>query len=244
MKFQTIFFLFIVMFLSGCKLGPFSWTEKITTNSHVIEVKRIVPTEHCGGELGGGGTFKMCKNRDILKFKNPIDAQEIKWEGESELIPIALHIANNEIYLTTHGIEGFQGKYNVLYESNKYRCPQIPFATFKHANGVWNLISQEEVPEKARKINLSIDFSRVRYEMEVNQKYRFYKDDIESNIRGYLWHPKLLHSNRIPKNFSEWKNPYKERFKNKRYKIDCREEPNTKKPKSNNAKIQNLPTQT
>lgn len=199
---------------AGC--GPAkqnTWVEApALADGRTLEVKRTVIWRFGGGEMSQA--FTRFPNEYALEFVHPRGAT-VRWHGEKNVHPVALHLTDDAAWLTVHGnVAG------ILYSKpDVYGCPEVPYAVLRYdlARKAWAPVAARSAPPALRRPNLSARWSD--YTMrggrvgptEIDQV----NDAEKRSTSGHFADP-------IPLGPDEWGYLYAKLDKTTRYEGDCR----------------------
>lgn len=195
-----------------------SWDEEVLLHDgRLIIINREVgyTLQVFSGDAGSPGFMKSWPDKFWLKFKNPDTQETIKWQGEQYFNPVLLDIIDGVPYLVVSGRPDKKTE-------KIYGCPELPFIYLKYEKGFfgkWVPIPAENSPKILRNMNLSPRYPDHLSRNGSARNYQSRKSVLENiGFNGQRWT-----SGKIPTNYDDWDNPFKESYRYERRQNDCRQ---------------------
>jgi hypothetical protein len=199
---------------AGC--GPAkqdTWIEApAMADGRTLEVQRTVIWRFGGGELSQA--FTRFPNEYALEFVHPRGAT-VRWHGETNVHPVALHVTDDAAYLAVHGnVAGI-----VYRKPDLYGCPEVPYAFLRYdlARKAWTPVAARSAPVALRRPNLSARWSSyaTRGGRVGPAEIARINDAEKRSTSGHFADP-------IPLGPDEWDYRFAKLDKTTRYEGDCR----------------------
>jgi len=154
--------------------------------------------------------LKSWPDKYLIKFEHPDTHETIKWQGERYFDPVLLDIIDGIPYLVVHG-----GPNKDTEEI--YGCPELPYIYLKYENGFrgkWTPVPSELAPSELAVANLYTHAA-------VDGRNHATVESVKTSIR-LAEESKGSFQGKIPHNYDEWHNIYKNSYRNERLGNDCR----------------------
>jgi hypothetical protein len=183
--------------------------EALLNDGRTVEVHRQIT-------LGGRNLIQGISTwPDTYSFeaRNPDTGKTIKWSGERYVKPIMLDFVDGIPYLVVRSDK-------VFLNVKLYGCPEIPYAFLKYEQETsqWVPVLRNLAPKVLRMANLSEVYDGC-YMMNGKRQT---KEFIASRYRGNKGSSNGSITADIPENYDTWDYQFKDSYKNKRFKNDCR----------------------
>lgn len=192
-----------------------SWSEDVALHDgRQITVEREVDWTFriASGDAAAGFNFlKNWPDKFWFKFKHPDTQETIKWQGEQHYIPVLLDLINGVPYLVVYGRP-------TKRTESIYGCAELPYTYLRYNSkngGRWEAIPLDKALRDLRRANLSPDYPGIG-------KKHLSTDDVQSVMLRRENSSSYHFQQEIPRDYNEWRNPYKNSYLNERDKDDCR----------------------
>jgi hypothetical protein len=229
----TIFALFLSVSLptSAFSTRTESWKEDaLLHDGRIIKVNREVgyTFQFVSGDEASMKLFASWPDKFWLKFEHPDTHETIKWQGEQYFYPVLLDIVDGVPYLVVMGRPDKENE-------SIYGCPELPYIYLKYEKGLfgkWTPIPVEQAPSILQDANLSPEYPDFPQHMDQHDEtmYEIYnhrssRDLSHDQVQKRIWSDEKSRSTfqaKIPRNYGEWHNIYKDSYLNERRQGDCR----------------------
>jgi len=196
-------------------IRPKRWSEDvILQDGRRLQVEREVSYvfKHSTGDAGGG--FSISRNKlknHRLQFKHPGTHKLVHWQGDEFFTPVLLDLIDGVPYLVLSAHPSKDTE-------RLYGCTELPFIYLQYdakAKGSWRSVSEQKAPLALKRANLSVGD-------EAGYKDSLSVADVQGTLVKAEESSRKFIQREIPRNYGEWRYPYKKGYRDDRHRDDCR----------------------